>query len=415
MFWLYTQQATCDAHADGCLVNVSVHPEDRLFSETSPDSNIVVVGIDDASVNALQAFPVPRSAYASALRNLESAGAAVVAFDVSMPDPRDAKSDADFASAMRDATVPVVLAYSGEDTIAGAGFIEQTSSSTKPLGVDQMPLKQFWCADANTERTVSCATPYKNVILASTDVAGDADGVIRRMPMFVQPACYATAACPFDTLNPLGFAAYRAFALGADFATGPSLQESGAHATFGTTWTNPLQVDSTGAALINYAVAAGGFKRHQRYLAFSDVANGTFSGDAVKGKIVLVGAYYLTGFHDEFSTPAAGGTSMPGVEVHANVLQMLLPATPRFLTPESPVVLLLIMLVLSVATAVGVARVSVLWGFAGTVGALVLFTVGMAALAVFNGWVPDLFHPWLAIALTYTGVTAYRFLYEDRE
>src|SRR5204863_286737 len=30
-------------------------------------------------------------------------------------------------------------------------------------------------------------------------------------------------------------------------------------------------------------------------------------------------------------------------------------------------------------------------------------------------WVPDLFHPWLAIALTYSGVTAYRFLYEDRE
>jgi adenylate cyclase len=29
--------------------------------------------------------------------------------------------------------------------------------------------------------------------------------------------------------------------------------------------------------------------------------------------------------------------------------------------------------------------------------------------------VPDLFHPWLAIALTYSGVTAYRFLYEDRE
>src|SRR5438552_1436314 len=39
----------------------------------------------------------------------------------------------------------------------------------------------------------------------------------------------------------------------------------------------------------------------------------------------------------------------------------------------------------------------------------------MSALAVFNGWVPDLFHPWLAIALTYSGVTAYRFLYEDRE
>src|SRR5437773_11927864 len=39
----------------------------------------------------------------------------------------------------------------------------------------------------------------------------------------------------------------------------------------------------------------------------------------------------------------------------------------------------------------------------------------MSALSAFNNWVPDLFHPWLGIALTYSGVTAYRFLYEDRE
>jgi adenylate cyclase len=39
----------------------------------------------------------------------------------------------------------------------------------------------------------------------------------------------------------------------------------------------------------------------------------------------------------------------------------------------------------------------------------------MSTFSAFSGFVPDLFHPWLAIALTYTGVTAYRFLYEDRE
>src|SRR5205807_9991547 len=61
------------------------------------------------------------------------------------------------------------------------------------------------------------------------------------------------------------------------------------------------------------------------------------------------------------------------------------------------------------------ARVTVLWGLIGTTVALVLFTLGMSALSSFENWVPDLFHPWLAIALTYSGVTAYRFLYEDRE
>src|SRR5438445_12901413 len=89
-------------------------------------------------------------------------------------------------------------------------------------------------------------------------------------------------------------------------------------------------------------------------------------------------------------------------------------APSRFLTAEPAWMLLLLLLVLGLGTAVGVARVTVLWGLIGTTIALVVFTLGMSALSSFNNWVPDLFHPWLAVGLTYTGVTAYRFLYEDR-
>jgi adenylate cyclase len=72
-------------------------------------------------------------------------------------------------------------------------------------------------------------------------------------------------------------------------------------------------------------------------------------------------------------------------------------------------------LVLAVLMALAVARLSVLWGLAATGLALAVFTLVVSFLATNNSFVPDLFHPWLAIALTYSGVTAYRFLYEDRE
>src|SRR5258708_31605494 len=65
--------------------------------------------------------------------------------------------------------------------------------------------------------------------------------------------------------------------------------------------------------------------------------------------------------------------------------------------------------------AVGVRRVSVLWGLLATAVAMVVFTIGMAVLADHVGIITDLFHPWLAVGLTYSGVTAYRYLYEDRE
>jgi adenylate cyclase len=153
------------------------------------------------------------------------------------------------------------------------------------------------------------------------------------------------------------------------------------------------------------------------------VVEGTFDPNQVKGKVVLVGYYGLTGVNDEQLVTTSFGSNqtlaMAGVEIHANVLQMMVNATPqatsRFLYAEPPWLLLVLILALGLATAVGVSRVTVLWGLVGTVAALVIFTFGMSALASFKNFIPDLFHPWLAIALIYSGVTAYRFLYEDRE
>ena len=403
LYWLYTQQEACDAHA-GCLVNLSVHPEDRLIAQTNPDANIVIVGIDDASIGTIGAYPVPRDRYARVLRNLVAAGAAVVAFDVSFPDARETKSDDEFASALSASTIPIVLAYGADNTRAAEGRLVQ-------VGFDQIPLKKFRCIDP------ACQKPNPNVALGSTDVVTDADGVLRRLPMFVQPACFNTS-CDTPVINPLSFVAYRAFVLGKDFQTGQALQRSGHTANFGTAWPTPLQVDNAGSALINYFGPPGSYKDSHRYVSFGDVYAGTFSPATVNGKIVLVGYYYLTGVHDELLTPTsagANGTQMPGVEMHANVIQMLLGVPPKFLVPEAPLVAFVTILVLALFMAVAVSRVSVLWGLLATGVTLIAFTVGMTILATNSGIVPDLVHPWLAVGLTYSGVTAYRFLYEDRE
>jgi len=410
IYWLYTQQVACDTRA-GCAVNISVHPEDRLIAQSNPDPNVVIVGVDNTSVDKIGVYPVPRDRYAQVLRNLEAAGAAVVAFDVGFPDPREARSDDAFAAALASSTIPVVLSYGADNTRPADGKLVQT-------GIDQLPLKKFRCTDTNPDPRAACQKPDAMVALASTDVRADSDGVVRRMPMFVQPVCVSDGRCSAPIINTLGFAAFRAFALGKDFQSGVTLQESGGTATFGTTWTNPLQLDETGSALINYFGPPGNYRDHGQYVSFGDVWDGSFSHDRVNGKIVLVGYYYLTGVHDEFLTStsaAANGTQMPGVEMHANVIQMLLGVPPKFLTREPALVIFLTILVIALLMAVAVSRVTVLWGLAVTVVVLAVFTVGAAVLSNNAGIVPDLFHPWLAIGLTYSGVTAYRFLYEDRE
>ncbi len=411
IYGLYTQQVACDTHVGTCAVNISVHPEDRLVAQSNPDPNVVIVGIDDASVRDIGVYPVTRDRYAVALQNLEKDGAAVVAFDIGFPDARDKVDDDVFAKALANSTIPVILAYGADNALPADGKLVQT-------GIDQIPLRKFRCADPNADPNAPCRQPYQNVVLASTDVKADADGVLRRIPMFEQPACLASGACNTRVINTLGFSAYRAFLLGKDFQTGPVLDESGNTANFGTAWPQPLQVDQTGSALINYFGPPDNYKSNGQYVSFGDVYRDRVPRSAVNGKIILVGYYYLTGVHDEVlatTSAGAGGAQMAGVEMHANVIQMLLPIPPKFLTPESPLVIFLTILALGLLMALVVARVSVLWGLLATVIALVVFTVGIAVLATNATIVPDLFHPWLVIGLTYTGVTAYRFLYEDRE
>ena len=409
MFWLYTQQLACDSHGQGCVANISVHPEDRFanqYDPGTPQNNVVIVGIDDASVQSLGRYPLPRSLYADALTNLEKAGASVVGFDVGFID--SSGHDQELTRALQTASIPVVLAYGGGDTVVEGGRVVQK-------GVDQMPIAALRCADA------ACQHPFPNVILGSTDLVLDRDGVVRRMPLAVEPRCFGQGTCSTKTIDTFGFAAYRPWEQSG--VGGAELEVSNGTARFGSAWSTP--VDASGSILVNYSGPPGNFESYHHYLSFDTVAAGRFDPEQVKDKIVLIGAYDLTGVNDEQLVPTSFGgnatRAMAGVEIHANVIQMLLNAVPlppnpsRFLTAEPPGLLLLLILVLGLATAVGVARVKVLWGLLGTVVALVLFTLGMSALSSFENWVPDLFHPWLAIALTYSGVTAYRFLYEDRE
>ncbi|HKB32728.1 MAG TPA: adenylate/guanylate cyclase domain-containing protein [Candidatus Dormibacteraeota bacterium] len=423
IYWLYTQQVTCDTHVGTCIANLSVHPEDRFVPGDNPDPNIVIVGIDDQSLKDIGRYPVPRDVYARVLQTLEKDGASVVAFDIGFPDQRDPLTDGVFAKALATSTIPVVLGYAGDNLVPGDGKMVQCSGNPgSPCpGVDEIPLRMFRCADASSDPNASCSQPYPNVILASTDVKPDADGVLRRIPLFVQPACAASGACSDSIINTLGFAAYRAWLI--QGVNGPQLQESNGQATFGTTWKEPLQVDSTGSALINYFGPPRNYQAKQ-YVSFGDLYSGRVSPDKIKGNLILIGAYYLTSYNDSvLATTSAGGGSgtgapMAGVEMHANVAQMFTPnvtAYPKFLAPEPPLVVFLVILALCLLMALAVTRVSVLWGLLATAVALVVFTIGMAVLADHVGIIPDLFHPWLAIGLTYSGVTAYRYLYEDRE
>ena len=230
--------------------------------------------------------------------------------------------------------------------------------------------------------------------------------------MFVEPACHVARTCDIATLNPVSFVAYREF-----FAQGSGIELRyipGEGATLGQAWTKPLYVDERGMAIVNWSGAPDNVAAHHQYRSFIDVYNDRTPRDEIEGKIVLVGAYKATGIHDAQAVPTSDGAPMAGVEIHANFLtELLSPQQSKFTYPEPRPLVLLTLLLLCIGMGALLARLSLIKGAAITGVVLVAYTLPWAALQ--NIPVPDLIHPWLGIALTYTGLTAYRFLYEDRE
>jgi adenylate cyclase len=387
-----------------------IHPEDTLFpSDDPPDPNVVIVGIDDKSIGAVGRFPFSRDRYATVLDNLHAAGAAVTAIDVQFSEPTVASQDDAFAAAIGQ-DGPVILAYGQTDLSFGThhdvAYVNKGSTNR--------PLDKFVCGDP---KAVPGCTPVAE--LGATAVAQDLDHVVRRMPMFDRVPCLTTDSegkCQPGVINPLSFLAYGDF-----LSPGLPLKYRPSGATFGEAWPKPLPVDQNGMATIYYSGGPGNFEAHGQYLSFSDIYNNNFDRSKVADKIVLIGIYNATGIHDELQVPDTGGahnsTTMFGVEIHANMIQTLnSPNQSKFFQPESGIAVFFTLLLIGVLLGLLLPRLSAVYGLAVTVGVGLVY-YGAWLLVLFHSLqiVPDFFHTWLAIGLTYASQMAYRFLYEERE
>lgn len=245
---------------------------DRLSRATAPNASqfpITIVAIDEASfAHVGKQWPWPRELYARLIDQLVKSGALVVALDVTMSEPSNAgpADDAALAEAIRRA---------GNVVVASERVYEETAVSRQWLRVDPLPL--FVASGARNG--------YVNVEL-------DPDLVARRIP-FAADAFWKRVVERLQALQP-GLVNVRAPRAG---------------------------------AMIRYAGGDHTFP----YVSFYQVldAGKYLPPDAFRDQIVLVGRDIKANVDaraaqaDLFATPFTGasGGLMPGVELHANVLE----------------------------------------------------------------------------------------------
>ena len=354
-----------------------------------PDSNIVIVAIDDQTFASIPArFPYPRSLYARIIENLLEAGARLIVVDIEFTEP-------DAQNPQEDIRLAEAIAYAGNIILAGKIVTEfgyndiRNTYLLKPL-------------DILLESGASWAL---------VNVIEDPDGFIRRYFLY-QPHNNRF-------YYPLAIAAYQAL-----LDTSAQVEINNGVARLGDL--NIPKIFNT--MLINYRGPAGTFPTYSLSSVLDDADYdlgpdedtdifelhkmwGTF-----KDKVVFIGAS-AEELQDNKFTPffqfRGRRQKMPGVEIHANALSMLLHGD--FIARLERHWNLLIMLVLAfLLTFLGVqARplVASIFAFLITLSYLAAILVAFIKLRV---WI-DAVGPLASIFLSYVGGVAYRVTLERQE
>ena len=169
-----------------------------------------------------------------------------------------------------------------------------------------------------------------------------------------------------------------------------------------------VPVDRYGRMLINYLGPEGIIPTYSA----ADVLNGTLPAEALKDKIVIMGATAV-GIYDLRVTPFSG--TFPGVEVQATILDNLLRGNFIRALPFGLVIMLLILVALAVILGVILPRLSAAWAFIFTLFIIESYVGLNYLLFTRQGLQLELFYPLGLIVLVYLGVTMHRFLAEERE
>jgi CHASE2 domain-containing sensor protein/signal transduction histidine kinase len=256
----------------------------RLQAPTAP-ADIVIVGIDEKSLEQIGRWPWPRRVHAQLLERLAGVKPAAVALDILMPEASTdtlADDDALLTNAIRNSGVPVLLPVAMQD-IGARHKLAVPLASLRNAGVK----------------------------LGHVHVENDDDGIARSVYLTEGFADEPAKLYPHLSLAMLQAAGRAAYVR----ESGPS-QETDA-GPFGTVW------QRSNYHALRFSQTDPGFTK----IPFVDVLNGRVDAAMLTGKLVLVGTTGV-GLQDAYPTPVGGNNGlMPGVEIIAT-------ATANLMSPQ---------------------------------------------------------------------------------
>ena len=297
-----------------------------LFQSIQPRSDgfrpVVIVDIDEASLNTYGQWPWPRTLIGDLVTRLKELHVVAIAFDAVFSEPdrtspsQSVKYLQDLDPALRDrllklpsnddvlanaiARVPVVLGQAGAPAIKThpSGSLPETGMAI--LGPDPSAHLVSFPGLLRNLPELERAAAGRGLFTIATE----RDGMIRRVPLIMRAQDKVVPALAVDLLR---------VALGGGAVLVRSDQAGVRNVAIGKL---DLPTDENGRVWIH-------FGRHDmgRYVSAKDVLERTASAETLSGKLVLIGTSAI-GLLDVKTTPVH--PAMPGVEVHAQLIEAAL-------------------------------------------------------------------------------------------
>lgn len=410
----------------------------RSRGNLSSGGETVIVAIDEKSVKELGRWPWPRTTIAKLIKTLKESGAKVIGFDIVFSEPDDnsslqtiagltqdvrkmgladarllsllnskkvgADTDAALAQAI-EKVKNVTLGYFFHTSVKEAGHLTARDIAAEVEHIASSKYTLIKAAKIVNEAALVhayAAVPNLPSLSAVAENSGyfnafpDSDGAIRWSPLVIKfgDSYYASLAISMLTQ----YLEWPMVTL--------SLNEFGVEGIKMDTIQIPT--DDAGRMLVNYLGPAKTFPHY----SVVDIFKGSIPAEALRGKIVLVGAT-ATGIYDLRVTPFSN--VYPGIEIHATVIDNILHR--NFLTQSWWTNFLDVMCIIALGLAMGfiVPRLNAVRGMLVAVFCITFYVfVNVFLFSRYSIWL-NLVYPVLTMLAVYLGITVYRYMTEERE
>lgn len=379
------------------LVLLDLKATDAMFvarGESKPPPEVVIVAVDEKSINEIGRWPWSREVTARLIRALKPAR--VAALDIVFSEPQNAEADAALAEAIR-GSGNVVLGYF---------FRDDSTDLPHPAALKQIKRSAIKLIDVVGDPSLGSEMIFPGVEFSGVEpnisaIGRGAKGFGSFNIVPQDDGIYRVANLVFK----YGDDMYPSLALEAlrRYYKGEIVLHMAPYGVDGISINDKaIPVDEQGGFSLNYYARGGSFTT----ISASDVMKGRVGRDAIKDKLVLVGVTEKA-IYDIRPTPV--DALFPGVEIHATIAGNVI--NDRYLIHDTRVIFFDLFMVAALPLILAVIISRTHRTYVGLIAFLVLFAVlalgDFILFSVYN-LKPGAVYPLIALMVSYISGEAYR-------